>query len=179
MRVTIATIIGIAIIFALAGCGEKPEITRAVQVENPPAEPVSHQAVESNKSTPPAEPVAKNASVPKGFIKTASGLMYKDRKVGKGTSAKAGDKVTVHYKGWLDNGQVFDSSRRPGRDPFSFTLGRGEVIKGWDEGIVGMKPGGVRELIIPPSLGYGDQDLGNIPPNSTLHFEVELLKVGG
>jgi len=174
MKILTAIVLGIAIIVVLSGCGEKPEVTRAVQVENPPAE-----AVESNEPTPPAKPEAKNASVPKGFIKTASGLMYKDRKIGKGTAAKAGDKVIVHYKGWLDNGQVFDSSRKPGRDPFSFTLGRGEVIKGWDEGVTGMKPGGVRELIIPPSLGYGDQDLGNIPPNSTLHFEVELLKIGG
>jgi FKBP-type peptidyl-prolyl cis-trans isomerase len=84
--------------------------------------------------------------------------------------------VTVHYKGWLDNGTVFDSSRSR-NEPFSFKLGGGDVIKGWDEGVVGMRVGGVRELTVPPSLGYGEQDMGKIPPNSTLHFEVELLEV--
>jgi len=88
---------------------------------------------------------------------------------------KKGDRITVHYKGTLTNGKEFDSSYT--KQPFTFTLGSGEVIKGWDEGIAGMKVGGKRKLIIPPDLAYGNRQQGNIPPNSTLIFEVELLKV--
>lgn len=112
------------------------------------------------------------------WITLPSGLRYRDIVVGTGAQAVANSRVTVHYKGWLDNGKVFDSSRKPGAGPFSFTLGTGSVIKGWDEGIKGMKVGGTRELLIPPSLGYGDEDQGVIPPNSTLHFEIELVEVG-
>jgi len=112
-----------------------------------------------------------------GFTTTESGLRYDDIKIGAGTEAKVGDSVDVHYKGWLDNGSVFDESSRHGSKPFSFPLGKGRVIKGWDEGVQGMKVGGVRELIIPANLGYGSSDMGVIPPNSTLHFEVELLGV--
>jgi len=109
------------------------------------------------------------------WITLPSGLRYRDIVVGTGAQAAANSRVTVHYKGWLDNGKVFDSSRKPGAGPFSFRLGTGSVIKGWDEGVNGMKVGGIRELIIPPALGYGDEDQGVIPPNSTLHFEIELL----
>lgn len=109
------------------------------------------------------------------WITLPSGLRYRDVVVGTGASAVANSRVTVHYKGWLDNGKVFDSSRKPGAGPFSFALGTGTVIKGWDEGVNGMKVGGIRELIVPPALGYGDEDQGVIPPNSTLHFEIELL----
>ena len=112
-------------------------------------------------------------------IKTKSGLQYIDVKVGDGDEAKAGKKVTVHYTGRLKDGKKFDSSKD--RDePFSFDLGAGDVIKGWDEGVAGMKVGGTRKLIIPPELGYGARGAGNglIPPNAELHFEVELLKVG-
>lgn len=112
------------------------------------------------------------------MIVTKSGLQYKDKKVGSGSEAKNGQTATVHYKGWLDDGTVFDTSKKPGAGPFSFTIGGGNVIKGWDEGVRGMKVGGVRNLVIPPALGYGDQDMGSIPPNSTLHFDVELLKIG-
>ncbi|MEW6775383.1 MAG: FKBP-type peptidyl-prolyl cis-trans isomerase [Bdellovibrionota bacterium] len=97
--------------------------------------------------------------------------------VGTGTEAQAGDLVEVHYTGWLKDGTKFDSSVDRGR-PFVFPLGRGRVIKGWDEGVAGMKEGGKRKLTIPPALGYGERGSGNkIPPNSTLVFEVELLKV--
>lgn len=115
-------------------------------------------------------------------VTTKSGLKYTDLKVGTGDAAKSGKKVEVHYTGWLyENGQrgkKFDSSVDRGK-PFSFDLGAGMVIKGWDEGVAGMKVGGKRELIIPPDLGYGARGAGGaIPPNATLVFEVELLGVG-
>ncbi len=97
-------------------------------------------------------------------------------KTGAGPAAKAGDTVHVHYVGTLADGTEFDSSRKRGR-PFSFTLGRGQVIRGWDLGVAGMCPGGVRTLVIPPDEGYGGRAVGPIPPNSTLHFEVELIKI--
>ena len=108
---------------------------------------------------------------------TASGLKYEDVKVGDGDVATAGKTVSVHYTGWLTNGTKFDSSKDRGQ-PFEFPLGGGRVIKGWDEGVQGMKVGGVRKLTIPPSLGYGARGAGGvIPPNATLMFDVELLAV--
>jgi FKBP-type peptidyl-prolyl cis-trans isomerase len=104
------------------------------------------------------------------------GLEYKDIKVGTGAKAKAGQSVTVHYTGWLVDGKKFDSSVDRGT-PFTFMLGAGQVIKGWDEGVAGMKVGGKRQLHIPPSLGYGTRGGGPIPPNATLIFDVELLGV--
>ncbi|MBU6490547.1 FKBP-type peptidyl-prolyl cis-trans isomerase [Patescibacteria group bacterium] len=105
-------------------------------------------------------------------------LTVTDEVVGTGATAVAGDSVTVNYVGALTNGTVFDASANHGTSGFTFTLGAGQVIKGWDEGIVGMKVGGKRKLIIPASLAYGNQAIGNIiPANSTLVFEVELLKV--
>jgi len=110
-------------------------------------------------------------------VTTPSGLKYTDTKVGTGAEAKSGQTVSVHYTGWLTNGTKFDSSKDRGQ-PFMFPLGGGRVIKGWDEGVQGMKVGGVRKLTIPANLGYGAQGAGGvIPPNSTLVFEVELLDV--
>ncbi len=115
-------------------------------------------------------------------IMTSSGLQYEEIVVGEGAVATAGAHVTVHYTGWLQNadgtaGSKFDSSKDR-NDPFEFPLGGGRVIKGWDEGVQGMKIGGIRKLIIPSSLGYGARGAGGaIPPNATLIFDVELLGV--
>ncbi len=104
-------------------------------------------------------------------------LQIDDTKVGTGDVAVAGKGVTVHYTGWLTDGTKFDSSKDRGT-PFQFQLGSGQVIKGWDQGVAGMKVGGVRKLTIPPELGYGARGAGGvIPPNATLVFEVELLGV--
>ena len=110
-------------------------------------------------------------------ITTESGLQYEEITVGEGDTAQAGQTVTVHYTGWLTDGRKFDSSKD--RDmPFEFSLGAGEVIRGWDEGVQGMKVGGVRKLTLPPELGYGRRGAGGvIPPDATLVFEVELLGV--
>ena len=113
------------------------------------------------------------------FTTTSSGLQFEDVVVGSGAEAAAGQDVSVHYTGWLyENDQAgakFDSSKDRG-DPFDFPLGGGRVIRGWDEGVAGMKVGGTRRLIIPPALGYGARGAGGvIPPNATLLFEVELL----
>ena len=112
-----------------------------------------------------------------GETTTPSGLKYSDQVVGSGDQPRAGQTVIVHYTGWLVDGQKFDSSRDRGQ-PFSFPLGQGRVIQGWDEGLASMRVGGKRTLIIPPDLGYGSHGAGGvIPPNATLKFEVELLEV--
>ncbi len=106
---------------------------------------------------------------------TDSGLKFEDTSVGEGDVASKGQTVSVHYTGWLENGTKFDSSKDR-NEPFEFKLGAGQVIRGWDEGVAGMKVGGVRRLTIPPQLGYGDRGAGGvIPPKATLIFEVELL----
>lgn len=110
-------------------------------------------------------------------VTTASGLKYVELVEGTGREAAPGNHVSVHYTGWLTNGTKFDSSVDR-RDPFSFPLGAGKVIRGWDEGVAGMKVGGKRKLTIPPQLGYGTRGAGGvIPPNATLVFDVELLEV--
>lgn len=111
-----------------------------------------------------------------GMTTTPSGLQYRDEAVGEGQEARAGDTVSVHYTGTLEDGRKFDSSRDRGQ-PFSFPLGAGQVIKGWDEGVAGMKIGGRRQLRIPADLGYGARNMGPIPANSTLLFDVELLGI--
>jgi FKBP-type peptidyl-prolyl cis-trans isomerase len=110
-------------------------------------------------------------------VKTASGLQYWDINIGTGAEAKPGSLVTVHYTGWLTTGKKFDSSADAGK-PFNFTIGRGQVIKGWDEGVAGMKVGGKRQLRIPADLAYGEKGYpGVIPANATLIFDVQLLSV--
>ncbi len=114
---------------------------------------------------------------PSKIVTTQSGLKYADLKEGSGAEATAGKQVTVHYTGWLQDGTKFDSSRDRG-EPLPLTLGAGQVIPGWDEGLVGMKVGGQRQLIIPPQLAYGQNGTGPIPPNATLVFDVEVVQVG-
>ena len=106
-----------------------------------------------------------------------NGLVIEDVKIGDGQEVEKFNIVTVNYTGLLENGTKFDSSLNPGRTPFRFTVGAGQVIKGWDEGLMGMKVGGKRKLTIPPELGYGSRDNGPIPANSTLIFEIDLLGI--
>lgn len=130
------------------------------------------------KSGRPAATPSGKAELLKQATTTPSGLKYVDIRVGVGPSPKPGQLVTVHYVGTLEDGSQFDSSRDKGT-PFPFTIGQGQVIKGWDEGVMTMKIGGRRILIVPPDLGYGAQGTpgGPIPPNATLYFDVELLSV--
>ncbi|MDA8431019.1 MAG: FKBP-type peptidyl-prolyl cis-trans isomerase [Geobacteraceae bacterium] len=125
----------------------------------------------------PEKAVAKHKVAASKIVTTASGLKYIDVKIGSGASPVRGKQVKVHYTGTLENGKTFDSS--VGRAPFSFVIGVGQVIAGWDEGVMGMKVGGKRKLIIPAKLGYGASGAGGglIPPNATLLFDVELLDV--
>lgn len=142
-------ILGLA--FALTGCIEQANIDNPLDVKE------STSSATSNMDT--------------------KDLKIEDKVVGTGTEAVTGKKITVNYTGTLTDGTKFDSSLNPGREPFTFNLGAGEVIQGWDKGFAGMKVGGKRTLTIPPELGYGKQESGKIPANSTLIFEVELLKV--
>lgn len=161
----------------IVGCGKNSEQTSAIKVKNPPesAPPTSAKAPTTTSAAMPNMPAAKPGK--DGWVTESNGLKYKDKKIGSGAAVISNSQATVQYKGWLDNGKVFDTSRQPGRTPFSFTVDKHEVIVGWEEGVKGMKVGGVRELTIPPALGYGNEDKGDIPPNSTLHFEIELLSV--
>lgn len=131
-------------------------------------------AVDQSQALPDAQAQTATTTMPTEITQ----LMMKDETVGTGVAATAGDTVTVNYVGALTNGTVFDASANHGATGFTFTLGVGQVIKGWDEGIVGMKEGGKRQLLIPAELAYGSQAVGGvIPANSALIFEVELLKV--
>lgn len=119
-------------------------------------------------------PTMNPSNTPKAFSVTE--LKIEDEVSGTGDEAVSGKSVTVNYRGTLTNGTEFDSSYKRNQ-PFTFNLGAGQVIQGWEQGVAGMKVGGKRKLTIPPSLGYGSRDMGTIPPNSTLVFEIELLKV--
>jgi FKBP-type peptidyl-prolyl cis-trans isomerase len=152
MKISIALVFALVAILAIAyGCG-KSEKASAPSTSSP-------MKVSGTPTT------------------TSSGLQYWDIVVGSGATAVPGNMVRVHYSGFLTSGAKFDSSRDRG-EPFSFPLGAGQVIKGWDEGVAGMKVGGQRQLRIPPELGYGSAGAGGtIPPNATLIFDVELLGV--
>ncbi len=146
----------------------------------PSPEPVASD-VPISDAAPPKPSAAPSASAVAAVADAgpAVPLEIKDLTPGKGAAAEQGDKVTVHYVGTLMDGKEFDSSRKHGK-PFDFVLGKGQVIKGWDQGVAGMKVGGKRKLTIPPSLAYGVRGSPPvIPPNATLQFEVELLAING
>jgi FKBP-type peptidyl-prolyl cis-trans isomerase FkpA len=161
----VALSIAISAVLAASSCTKK-------ETTEPSAE-ASPAANAADTSTAAAANGAVNASAPAA---PAGELKIEDSVVGKGAEAVAGKKVTVHYTGKLTDGKQFDSS--VGKEPFTFTLGAGEVISGWDKGVAGMKIGGKRKLTIPPEMAYGTTGAGSIiPPNATLMFDVELLKV--
>ncbi|HTC19278.1 MAG TPA: FKBP-type peptidyl-prolyl cis-trans isomerase [bacterium] len=151
-------------------------VTNYVKAQDTTASSSTPTGTDASAASSPT-PAAKHAKSGHKIITTASGLKYQILKVGHGAVATAGQMVTVHYTGWLTDGTKFDSSVDRGQ-PFQFTLGAGQVIKGWDEGVAGMKVGEKRKLTIPSDLGYGDRGAGGtIPPNATLVFDVELLGV--
>jgi FKBP-type peptidyl-prolyl cis-trans isomerase len=153
----------------LLGCD--PVVNQAPP-EAPTPAPVASTAAPAGKAFDP-NPFKGNGKV----VKTASGLQYEDMTIGTGKEAKPGSRASVHYTGTLKDGTKFDSSRDR-NDPFTFTIGAGEVIKGWDEGVAGMKVGGRRKLIIPYQLAYGEGGRPpTIPPKSDLTFDVELMDV--
>lgn len=162
MKTTSILFVTLGVVIALAGCGKKPEVSSQA---NDTAAPASTTETQAQAPTSPEQQPAEEK------------IVIKDKKVGKGSPVETGDEITVHYKGWLDDGTVFDTSMQPDREPFSFVVGVGQVIQGWEEGVIGMKVGGVRELTIPSSKGYGPAGQGAIPPNATLHFEIKLLKI--
>ncbi len=130
-----------------------------------------------NNDEPPPENIPEPRVVADtAYTVTGTGLKYFDFELGTGAKAENGDAVSVHYHGWLTNGQLFDSSYLR-QEPFNFILGTGFVIPGWDEGILNMRVGGERQLVIPPGLAYGSAGRGNIPPNATIIFEIELIGV--
>lgn len=148
-------------LFSFAACGE----------EDAPAESTEAAAEDE------ADVTEADGDCSEEVVTTESGLQIEDIECGDGDEAATGQVVSVHYVGTLEDGTQFDSSRERG-EPFEFPLGGGQVIQGWDEGVVGMKIGGLRRLTIPPELGYGQAGAGEvIPPNSTLIFEIELLGV--
>jgi len=157
----------------LAGCG-------GTQSEPPPAAPAANPPPSGSAANPASATSAPSAATATGTPERVEegGLRIKDEVVGSGKEAKSGDAVVVHYTGKLEDGYVFDSSHKRGK-PLELKLGVGMVIKGWDRGLVGMKEGGKRKLVIPPALAYGDQGSGGgkIPPNSTLTFDVEMVQV--
>lgn len=172
-------IIALAVaVVGLMACSGEPEATTETTNNKPVPEGMEppKKAEQTGESDYEAKKDADKAGTKEEgkTVKTSSGLEYEDLKVGTGAEAAKGQVAQVHYKGTLTNGQQFDSSWDRGQ-AFSFTIGAGEVIKGWDEGVAGMKVGGKRKLIVPPELGYGSRDMGAIPPNSVLIFEVDLL----
>ena len=163
--------------------------TLLAQTGSHPAPGASSAAPKTSTTAPktgaPATTATRTTTAAPVWITSGSGLKYQDIVVGKGTQAQAGDDILVNYTGRFTNGKVFDTSVGPGRTPFELHLGRGDVIKGWDEGLSNMRVGGKRKLIIPPNLAYGERGYPDprnpsayiIPPNSTLTFDVELVKI--
>lgn len=163
--------------FLLVGCnnnrseeGTDPgKDTESIVLRN---EDSYYEAINENPLSP--ESVAKREAEREANLKK---LKITDEKVGEGKEVEEGSKVLVHYTGKLENGKVFDTSLKGKKEPFEVVVGEGRVIQGWDLGLLGMKAGGKRHLVIPPELGYGDMEAGPIPANSTLIFDIELLEV--
>jgi peptidylprolyl isomerase len=156
----------------LAACGSD-----ALNTPTPPSATQSSSASPHGGSCTPAPSPADNFAETVQLTTTADGLQYGDITVGTGATPKKGQNLTVQYTGWLTTGCVFDSSRTAGHSPFSFVIGATppNVILGWEEGLLTMRVGGKRRLVIPPALGYGATGQGSIPGNATLIFDVELL----
>lgn len=168
----IGVILGLGALFIAQQTGQKNPLDSKVISSATPAP----TATPTLQITPTPQPVEQSSSQSGTMVTMSDGLKIQDLKVGEGKEAKTGDTVTVNYLGTLENGTKFDSSYDRNQ-PFTTQIGVGAVIKGWDEGIPGMKIGGKRKLIIPAELGYGAQAAGTIPPNSVLIFEVELLAI--
>ncbi len=162
---------------ATDGEAEAPATETNYDAQTPAADGAATPAADAaTPAAAPAEAAAPAAAAPAAEQTTPGGTKYVDEQVGTGDVAEVGKTVVVHYTGTLTDGKKFDSSLDRNQ-PFEFQLGAGNVIKGWEEGIAGMKVGGRRKLTIPPDQGYGSQDMGVIPPNSTLLFDVELLAI--
>jgi FKBP-type peptidyl-prolyl cis-trans isomerase len=176
LGVALSALLLVPVAVASAGCSKF--------TEPPKPEPIVEGAPAEAKQGPPPSATAEAKPAPTPSAPAApppdpnAKLEIKDLVVGKGAEAKSGDTVTVQYVGTLKNGAEFDASKKHGDSGFTFELGKGRVIKGWDQGVAGMKEGGKRKLTIPPELGYGARGAGEkIPPNSTLVFEVELVSI--
>jgi len=174
LPLAVALLLPLAAACSSADRGEPADETPAA--DTAPAGAAAPADTSSPEAVPALESKEAEVNDPE-LTKTASGLQYKDLAPGSGATAQSGKVAVVHYTGWLVDGTKFDSSLDRG-EPFEFPVGGGRVIKGWDEGVAGMKIGGKRRLVIPPDLGYGAQGAGGvIPPDATLIFEVELLEV--
>ena len=171
----IAVILGLGALFIMQQTNQKNPLENNKIANSPTPVPTTTPVLQFAQ-TPQSQPVEQNSSQSGTMVTMTNGLKFQDIIVGEGTEAKTGDTVTVNYLGTLENGIKFDSSYDRNQ-PFTTQIGVGTVIKGWDEGIPGMKIGGKRKLIIPAELGYGAQATGLIPSNSVLIFEVELLGV--
>jgi peptidylprolyl isomerase len=181
VMVVCAVVLIVAQITSITPAARADNITTPIeqeQAETP--KPSSNPLLSQGVTAQPKMTIAQNmTNTDENVVTTESGLQYVEIEAGDGASPQAGQQVVVHYTGTLEDGTKFDSSRDRNR-PFTFKIGVGQVIKGWDEGVASMKVGGRRKLIIPPDLGYGSRGAGNvIPPNATLIFDVELLRIAG
>lgn len=155
-----------ALALALAACTSDKQGGQQPAAEQAPAQPADAVTIETYADSLDVDLAQ--------MQRTSTGLYIQDIKEGEGEPVQAGQKVAMEYTGWLPNGRRFDTSE--GKKPYEFTVGQGEVIKGWDEGVLGMKPGGRRRIIVPPKLGYGDEGAGGyIPPSSVLVFDLQLV----